>query len=135
MPLTRPALKLTHEAALQLVQAACAKATDMGVPQVIVVVDDGCNVLAMLRMDGSRLLSIDTATAKAMTAAAHGTPTGGLSAELEARLAAGSHGRITNLKGGLPIIIDGQVIGGIGVGSGSGNQDLEVAEAALAILG
>ena len=132
---TKPALKLTHEAALKLVQAACAKATEMGAPQVIVVVDEGCNVLAMLRMNGSRLLSIDTATAKAITAAAHGMPTGGLAPEVEMRLAVGSHGRITNLKGGLPIIIDGHVVGGIGVGSGSGTQDLEVAEAALAVLG
>jgi len=74
MSLTRPALKLTHRAALLLLQAAEAAAAAIGVPQVIIVVDEGCNVLACLHMDGSRLLSADTATHKAMTAAASGRP-------------------------------------------------------------
>lgn len=134
MSQTIASLKLTHTAAHALVGAACAKAEAMGVPQVIIVVDEGCNLLAMLRMTGARLLSIDTATAKAMTAATTGKPTGGLHADVEMRLAIGSHGKMTNLKGGLPIIINGQVVGGIGVGSGSGDQDLEVATAALLIL-
>ncbi len=131
---TRPALKLTHAAALKLLAAAAAKATEMGQPQVIVIVDEGCNTLALLRMDGSRILSVDTATAKAMTAAATGHPTGGLPVEAETRLAIGSHGKMTNLKGGLPIIVDGHLVGGIGVGSGTGEQDLMVATAALAAL-
>jgi len=39
---------------------------------------------------------------------------------------------MTNLKGGLPLLVEGQVVGGIGVGSGTGDQDLAVAEAAVA---
>jgi len=134
MSLTRPALKLTHRAALLLLQAAEADAAAIGVPQVIIVVDEGCNVLACLRMDGSRLLSADTATHKAMTAAASGRPSGGLPADVELKLGLASHGRMTNLKGGLPIVIDGHVVGGIGVGSGSGDQDVQVAQAALDAL-
>jgi uncharacterized protein GlcG (DUF336 family) len=134
MSITRPALKLNHDAAVKMLQAAAAKATAIGIPQIIVVVDEGCNLLAFLRMDGSRVLSIDTATRKAMTAAATGAPTGNLPPENEVRLGLASDGRMTNLKGGLPIIIDGFVVGGIGVGSGTGDQDLQVAQAGLAAL-
>ena len=41
---------------------------------------------------------------------------------------------MANLKGGLPIVVDGHVVGAIGVGSGTGEQDLEVARAALAVV-
>ena len=132
--LVRPASKLTHEAGLLLVRAATAKASAMGVPQVIAVVDDGCNLLTLLRMDASRLLSIDIVTNKAMTAASTGLPTGDLTPSSELKLGLASDGRMTNLKGGLPIIVDGQVIGGIGVGSGTGDQDREVAQAAIDAL-
>ncbi len=132
MALTRTATKLTAEAALQLVQAAARAAAAMGVPQCISVVDEGCNLLAFLRMDGARLLSADSSRHKAETAAASGRPSGGMPAEIEVKLAIATHGRLTNLMGGLPIIVEGQVIGGIGIGSGTGEQDREVAAAAIA---
>ncbi len=134
MTATRPALKLNHDAAMRLVQAAVARAAAIGVPQVVVVVDEGCNMLAFLRMDGSRVLSIDSATRKAMTSAATGRPTGGLAADAELRLGLATSGKITNLKGGLPLIVDGHLVGGIGVGSGTGEQDLECAQAAVELL-
>ena len=135
MTLTRPAAKLTHAAAHQLVHEAAQAATRIGQPQVIVVVDEGGHLLAMLRMDGARLLSIDSALSKAKTAANSGMPTGGLSAEMESRLGAATQGRITNLKGGFPIIVDGTVVGAIGVGTGSPEQDVTVATAALEAMG
>ena len=135
MNLTRPAAKLTHASAHQLVQEAAQAAARIGQPQVIVVVDEGGHMLAMLRMDGARLLSIDSALSKAMTAANSGVPTGGLSAEMESRLGAATQGRITNLKGGFPIIVDGVVVGAIGVGTGSPEQDVTVATAALEAMG
>jgi uncharacterized protein GlcG (DUF336 family) len=135
MTLTRPAAKLTHEAAHRLVHEAALAAAKIGQPQVIVVVDDGGHLLAMLRMDGSRLLSFDSALAKAKTAANSGMPTGGLSPEMESRLGAATQGRVTNLKGGFPIIVDGFVVGAIGVGTGSPEQDVTVATAALEALG
>ena len=135
MTLTRHAAKLTHEAAHRLVHEASLAATKIGQPQVIVVVDESGNMLAMLRMDGARLLSIDSAHRKAMTAANSGVPTGGLSPEMEQRLGAATQGRITNLKGGFPIIVDGVVVGAIGVGTGSPDQDVAVATAALEAMG
>jgi glc operon protein GlcG len=130
--LIRPALKLSHAGALAVLKAAVEAAHAMGVPQCIAVVDEGCNLLAFVRMDGSRVLSIESATHKAATAAATGLPTGRLPPDKAMALAAATNGRMTNLLGGLPIIIDGQVVGGIGVGSGTGEQDAEVAKAAIA---
>lgn len=127
-------LRLTHEGALMILEAAVAKATTMGVPQCIAVVDDGGNLLAFLRMDGSKFLSIDTALCKAVTAVSGRVPTGGVPADVEMKLAIGTSGKLTNLKGGVPIIVDGMVIGGIGVGSGTGDQDLEVAKAGLVAI-
>ena len=133
--LVRPALKLTHQTAFELVRHAAVAADVMGVPQVIAVVDEGCNLLAFLRMDGSRVLSVESAQRKAMTAATTGQRTGGMDPELATRLAAATDGRMTNLKGGVPIVVQGEVVGGIGVGSGTGEQDFAIAAAALATMG
>jgi uncharacterized protein GlcG (DUF336 family) len=132
MSLTLPHLKLTHAGALQLISAGIAKATTMGQPQCIAVVDDGCNLLAFLRMDGAKILSEKSSIHKAMTAASSRAPTGEAHVEVEIKLALATGGVVSNLKGGLPIIVDGHVIGGIGVGSGTGEQDRVVADAALA---
>jgi len=132
MSLTHPHLKLSHAGALQLLAAGIAKATAMGQPQCIAVVDDGCNLLAFVRMDGAKILSEKSSIHKAMTAASSRIPTGEAHAEVEIKLALATGGVVSNLKGGLPIVVDGHVIGGIGVGSGTGDQDRVVADAALA---
>lgn len=134
MPDTVPHLKLTSAGARKLLDAAIAKAEAMGVPQCIAVVDDGGHLLAFTRMDGAKVLSIDSSLRKAMTAASSRVPTGGLTPEAELKLALATDGKLVNLKGGVPIVVQGHVIGGIGVGSGTGDQDLEVGKAALAAL-
>jgi uncharacterized protein GlcG (DUF336 family) len=103
------------------------KASAMGVPQCISVVDAGGHLLAFARMDGAFALSIDTALVKAMTAASYGIPTGNIAAGVDLKLAIATQGKRVNLPGGLPVIVDGHVIGAIGVGSGTGEQDREVA--------
>ena len=131
---TAPSLRLTYDGAAAVLAAAVAKAADMGVPQCIAVVDPGGHLLAMARMDGAFALSIDTALRKAQTAACYGGPTGHILEGVDIKLAIATEGKRINLPGGLPIIVDGHLIGGIGVGSGSGAQDLEVAKAAIAAL-
>lgn len=125
-------LKLSHAGALQLLDAAIEKALTMKQPQCIAIVDDGCNLLAFVRMDGAKVLSEKSAIHKAMTAASSRMPTGMVDEALAVKLAVATGGLTTNLKGGLPIIVNGQVIGGIGVGSGTGDQDREVGNHALA---
>ncbi|HZP77226.1 MAG TPA: heme-binding protein [Pseudolabrys sp.] len=134
MSTTRNSLRLTLEGAQTLIDAAVAAAKQMQVPQCIAVVDDACNLLAFARMDGSRVLSVLSAQRKAKTAATTGKPTGELPADVEIKLAVATDGEMVNLKGGLPVIVDGQVIGGIGIGSGTGDQDREIANAALMAL-
>lgn len=131
---TRPALKLTHEAVLAVLAAAVAKAEAMRVPQCVAVVDEGTNLLGLVRMDGGRIPSMESAQRKARTAAATGAPTGGLPADNELRLVLGTGNGLTNLQGGLPIVVDGHVVGAIGVGSGTGEQDVAVAAAGLAAV-
>ncbi|MEJ2625757.1 MAG: heme-binding protein [Pseudolabrys sp.] len=132
MTALRPAVKLTHEGALFIMNAAIAAAADLAVPQCIAIVDEGCNLIAFVRMDGSRVLSIESATRKAMTAATTGLPTGNIPPDKALALAEATGGRMTNLLGGLPLLANSQIVGGIGVGSGKGEQDLEIAKAAVA---
>lgn len=131
---TVASLKLTYEGAQKILEAAVGKAKTMGVPQCIAVVDDGANLLAFARMDGAKVLSVDSAWRKAMTAASGRAPTGGMAEGLDIRLALATNGKLVNVKGGVPIVVDGHTIGGIGVGSGTGDQDLEVAKAGLAAI-
>ena len=127
-------LRLTSDGASKIIDAGIKKATEMKKPQCIAVVDEGGNLLAFRRMDGAKILSIESSIRKALTAASSRAPTGGIQGDLEFRLAHATSGRLVNLKGGLPIIVDGITIGGIGVGSQTGEEDLEVAQAALAAL-
>lgn len=128
---TAPSLKLTWEGAARLLQAAIAKANEIGIPECISVVDTGGHLLAFARMDGAFVQSIDSSLVKAMTAASYSEPTGTIEAGIDLKLAIATKGKRVNLPGGLPIIVDGHTVGGIGVGSGTGAQDREVACAAI----
>jgi glc operon protein GlcG len=131
---TAASLRLTADGAMKLLQAAIAKATEMQVPQCISVVDAGGHLLAFARMDGAFALSIETSLMKAKTAASYGVPTGDIAAGIDLKLAIATQGKRINLPGGLPVIVDGHVIGAIGVGSGTGEQDKQVANAALGAI-
>lgn len=134
MPDVVPHLKLTHEGALKMLHAGIAKALDMKQPQCITIVDDGGHLLAFVRMDGAKVLSIDSSRKKAMTAASSRIPSGQTNPANEIKLGLATDGKLTNLLGGVPVVVDGHVIGAVGVGSGTGEQDLEVARAAIAAL-
>jgi len=131
---TAASLKLTSDGAMRILEAARAKAKQMGVPQCITVVDPGGHLLAFVRMDGAFVQSVATSLRKAQTAAAYSEPTGNIAEGIDLRLAIATEGKRINLPGGLPIIVDGHTVGGIGVGSGTGAQDLEVAKAGIAAL-
>jgi uncharacterized protein GlcG (DUF336 family) len=127
--LTSPRQQLTYAAAAIAVQAAVAKSREIEAPECIAVVDAGGNLLAFARVDGAAPLARDPAIAKAATSASLGAPTGAIPFEFGANLGSASHGGIVNLGGGFPIVLRGEVIGAIGVGSGSTEQDIAVAEA------
>lgn len=131
----RETLTLSHRGALNALGAAVAKAEEIGVPQNIVIVDASGVLIASIRMDGAKFLSIDTATGKARFAASHNAPSGNLPFEAGVTFGIVTKGTATNLPGGLPIRFGGKIAGGIGVGSGTGEQDLVVARAALQAVG
>lgn len=139
----RNKVQLNLAGAEAVLEAAKAKAAALGLKVNVAVVDDGGHLLAFARMDGGRPASGNTALVKAVTAAtfrqetgplpAKGEPNVVLSLSLSAAAVAGG-GKGTALKGGVPIVIDGQVVGAVGVGGGTGEQDAEVAKAGIQAL-
>lgn len=126
--------KLTHDAVWLMLRAAIDAAEHMDQPQCIVIVDDGGEVLCQFRMTGAKFLSLKSAASKARTAASIGAPSDQIPEHVGPAIAAATGGAVTRLGGGLPIVVEGQVVGGIGIGSGSPDQDIAVAEAALSAL-
>ena len=127
--------RLTTAGAKKMLAAAVAKADEMGVPMGIAIANDGARIVGYLLMDGARILAQDSASAKAMTAASHRMPTHAIDYNIGMGLSVSTQGKVLPLRGGVPIIIDGYCVGGIGCGSGTGEQDLVVAKAALAAIG
>lgn len=101
----------------------------------IAVVDPGANVLAFARMDGAKFHSVGSSTLKAQTAVAQRAPTGGVTADVEVTVTLAMSGKFTNLIGGVPLVVGGQIVGGIGAGSGTGQEDIAVARAGAAAIG
>jgi uncharacterized protein GlcG (DUF336 family) len=133
----RDRIDLTLAGAQAVVSAAAAKAREIGVEECIAVVDRGGALVAFARMDGGRVGSIPVALTKAVSAATRRRPTAEENAgdvPLGIRLAIAAGGALTNIGGGLPITVDGQVVGGIGVSSGTLDEDIAVAHAGLALL-
>ena len=122
--------RLTYAGAAHALEAAVAKASEIGVPQNISIVDAGGNLMTFARMDGARFLAQHSSYAKARTAASLRMPTGHLPAQFGVDLAFATGGRSINLIGGLPMLVDGDLVGAVGVSSGEAGEDLAVAEAA-----
>lgn len=126
---------LTDAAVLTMLQAAADKAGEMGQPQCIVIVDVSGVTLGQLRMRGAKFLSLKSAEAKARTAASIRAASADIPETVGLYIAAATKGDVTRLGGGLPITLNGECLGGIGVGSGSPDQDIAVAKAALQAIG
>jgi uncharacterized protein GlcG (DUF336 family) len=125
---------LTLEGGLKVLQAAITKAEEIGQPMCIAVVDAGGNLVTFAKMDGAKALSVISTTTKARTAALSAEPTGGAHADVEMQVAMAHGCQWTNLIGGLPICVDGLVVGAVSAGSGTGTQDLAVARAGAAAI-
>ncbi len=135
MAFTIETRSLTHRAVMTMLVAAVAKAEELGQPQCIVIVDASGETLGEIRMTGSKYLSRKSARAKARTAASIGGPTTAIPEQVRVPVAMATEGNVTGLGGGFPIRMDGLVLGGIGVGSGSPDQDEAVCLAALEAIG
>ena len=128
--------RLSIEDARILIDGAREKAKEIGVPMCIAVTDDSGNLIAFERMDGGKAHSIEVAQDKAFTAGAARKATHEYNAvNTPGNLAFGIHteagGHISTVGGGLPVVIEGDCVGGIGASSGSPHQDMEVSQAGL----
>jgi len=127
---------LAHDDVVRILDHARAEAqsTQWAVP--IAVVDDGGHPLALERLDGASPASAYIATEKARTAALGRRPSaayeeminGGRTAFLSAPLAG-------MIEGGVPVVVDGQVVGAVGVSGVKSAQDAQIASAGIASLG
>ncbi len=132
---TRNHPKLTVEGARAVLAAARRRAEDIRVPMNIAVVDDGAHLLVFERMDGAKPASIAIAMVKAQAAAMRRAPTGPsmagdqVNVPLALGLAVAASSHQTPIRGGVPLVADGQVIGAVGASAGTEDQDLDVARA------
>ena len=123
---------LSLELAKKIATRAEAEAKKNNWTMVVAVVDDGGNLIYLERMDGTQIGSIEVAVAKARSANNFKRPT----KAFEDALAGGRmavlklHGAMP-LEGGIPIMIEGKVVGAIGVSGGMSSQDGEVAKAGI----
>ncbi len=125
---------VTAAGARTAIDTAVALADELGVRVVVSVVDRGGNPVALLRMDGAFLFSVEVAEKKAWTAAAAGIPTEHLRAGFNANptLLHGLSPKIDQLMavgGGIPVMVDGQVAGAVGVSGATEEQDEQIATA------
>ncbi len=135
--------RLTTGGAKSMLAAAIAKADEFGIAVTVAIVDAGGHMLVLERMDGGRFHTVHSSTTKAVTSASNKRPTttkGAQGQDLDTlhaiglSLAAGP-ARWTAMKGGFPIVIDGQCLGGIGVSGGDWEQDEDIAKAAVSAVG
>ena len=125
---------ITLNEARRIIGAAEKKASEIGQPMNIAVVDEGANLIAHVRMDGAWIGSIDISINKAYTSRAFDIATKDLAEHSQSGgqffgIHVSNSGRIMIFAGGVPLKRDGKVVGAIGVSGGSGEQDHAVAEA------
>ncbi len=135
MKKTHVQASLTLDAALVVAKAAISKGNELGFKMIAVVVDTAGNRLVSLREPGAPMPAMDFAEKKAYTAANFRTPTEKWAEILEGRpiVANGlaQHDKVALFGGGLPILLDGSVVGAIGVSGGKVPDDIACAEAGV----
>jgi glc operon protein GlcG len=132
--------ELTLDLAEQALRAAQGRARELGTPMTVAVVDEGGRLVLCARADGTGFFTPETARAKAVAAAAFRRST----TELADLAAKGSafwktvpvilEGQALPTPGGTPIVRSGRIIGGIGCGGGTGEQDQQCADAGAAVV-
>ncbi|MFY9690736.1 MAG: heme-binding protein [Candidatus Acidiferrales bacterium] len=138
--ITRNHAKLTLEGARAVLAAAERHAIEIQVPMNIAIVDDGARLLVFARMDGAKPASTAVSLVKAQAAAMRRAPTGPAMSgdQVNVALALGltsvAPDYQTPIRGGLPLLVDGEVVGAIGVSAGTEDQDVEVARAGVAFF-
>jgi glc operon protein GlcG len=126
---------LSLAAARKIIAASEADAKARGLGVVIVVVDDAGNVIQLSRMDTAQVASVNVGIGKARTAAIYRRPSRVFEEQVKnGRIAALALADATPLQGGVPVLIDGKVVGAVGVSGDSPQVDEEIAIAGAAVI-
>ena len=124
---------LTLAAAKTIAAAAEAEANKRGATVVIAIVDDGGHLILLERLDDTQVASVEVAIGKARTASIFRRPSKVFEDQIrEGRVAALTLPGATPLQGGVPIIVEGKVVGAIGVSGNSPQEDEDIAKAGAA---
>ena len=118
-----------------MLDAAQKKAEEIGCPEVLCIADASGYPIALRRLDGGKVTSVQIAMNKAFTAAGHRKPTHMYKNAYPGEEAFGiftqHEGRFTVFVGGFPVVVDGQVVGSIAASGGNGEQDTVVCQAGI----
>ena len=137
------AKRLNASGARKIMDTAISRAREAKLAVTIAIVDAGGHLVLLERMEGGKFHTVHSATTKAVCAASNKRGTGSKGAVGQAldtahalglALAAGPE-RWTAMEGGVPVLVDGQCIGGVGVSGGDWQTDLAIAQAAVESIG
>ena len=128
--------RLSVDEADVLIDGAVAHSAQQGIPMCIAVTDESGHLIAFRRMDGGKITSISIAIDKAFTAATARKPTHVynqlcVSGQPTFGIHVTNNGHFSIIGGGIPVTVEGEIVGGIGISSGTAEEDRIVAEAAL----
>jgi uncharacterized protein GlcG (DUF336 family) len=135
--------RLTYQGAKSIMSTAIALAREAGLAISCAIVDAGGHLILLERMDGGRFHTVHSATTKAVCAASNRRATtakGAVGQDLDVghaiglALAAGAE-RWTAMEGGVPVLIDGHCLGGVGVSGGDWETDVRIAKASVEAIG
>lgn len=139
----KKSVKLERREASHMVAAAIRQAEELGVPETICITDEGGYPIVLERMDGARVTGPQIAWNKAFTAAGHRRSTHLFTQPPNGPALPGNEafgiqwsfeGRFAAFVGGFPVVVDGEVVGGVGLSGGNGEQDIKCGLAALEAL-
>lgn len=120
---------VSFDFAHQIVRQAIDEAAQRGVKAVVTVADPSLLLVAFGKADGATPHSVETSRRKAFTAASTRKATGWMDASFAVEAPLATNTLLTNIRGGVPITLDGAHAGGIGVAGGTPTQDAEIAAA------
>ncbi|MGH8459450.1 MAG: GlcG/HbpS family heme-binding protein [Nevskiales bacterium] len=126
---------LTLAVAKKIAAAAEAEATKRGSTVVIAIVDDAGHLLLLERLDDTQVASVEVGIGKARTAAIFRRPSKVFEDQVKnGRVAALALPGATPLQGGVPILVEGKVVGAIGVSGNTPQEDEDIAKAGAAVI-
>lgn len=126
---------ITYTKAAEAVRLTIESGADRGLALCAAVVDPALGLVAYGRADGLTPHSVETSRRKANTAASTRNPSASVPTELADAMENGTGGLLTRIPGGVPLVFDGVLVGGLGVAGGPPVKDAEVAATVIDALG